>query len=121
MKIVTLIITYLVGLVFLVFGSNYFLNFIPIPRSEGEVATYMMLLFNSKYLLFVKLLEIIGAVLLLTGFKRALGIFILLPITVNIVMFEVLIAHQPGIGILILVFNLFLVYAHREKFQGIWQ
>ncbi len=120
MKIATTVITYLVGLVYLVFGSNYFINFIPMPPMEGDTGAYMGLLFNSKYLLFVKLLEIIGAILLVANFKRALGVLILLPITVNILMFEVLIAKQPGLGILLLILNLFLVYANREKLKGIW-
>ncbi len=117
MKIATLIITYLVGLLFFVFGLNYFLNFMPKPPLEGDVKVYSELMFKTHYMLVVKILEIIIGAMLLINFKRPLAWLLLLPIVVNIVLFEVLIASQPGIGIALLLLNFFMLYVHREKYK----
>ena len=116
MRIAQLIITYLVGIVFFVFGLNYFLNFIPTPPLEGDVKLFSELMMNSKYMLVVKVLEILIGVMLLINFKRPLAWLLILPIIVNISLFEVCIAKQPGIGIILLILNFFMIYTHRVKY-----
>jgi uncharacterized membrane protein YphA (DoxX/SURF4 family) len=119
MRIATLIITYLVGLVFFVFGLNYFINFMPVPPMEGDVKVFSELLHNTHYMVVVKILEILFGAMLLLNFKRPLAWLLLLPIIVNIVLFEVLIAKQPGLGIGLLLINFFMIYVHREKYKGL--
>jgi hypothetical protein len=65
MKIASLIARYLLGLIFLVFGLNGFLHFIPTPPPPGTAGQFMGALFVSNFLIVVFLLEIIPAVLLL--------------------------------------------------------
>ncbi len=120
MKIVTLILTYLFGAVFFIFGSNYFINFIPTPPLEGDVKTFTELLYNTKYLLVIKIIEVVAGAMLLANFKRPLAWLLILPIVVNIVLFEVLISHMPGMGIALLLINFFMLYQNREKYQAIW-
>jgi putative oxidoreductase len=116
MNIAGKIAQYLLGLIFVVFGLNYFLHFIPMPPMEGVPGQYMGILYTSKYLLFVKILEIVAGLMLLAGFKRALAWALILPVTVNILMFEVLIVGQPGMGLLLLALNALGVWADRERF-----
>jgi putative oxidoreductase len=53
MKIATLIARILLGLLFLVFGLNGFLHFIPMSPPSGLAGQYMGVLFISHYLTFV--------------------------------------------------------------------
>jgi putative oxidoreductase len=53
MKVATLIARFLVGLVFVVFGSNAFLNFIHAPLPSGLAGQFLTVLFQSHYVFFV--------------------------------------------------------------------
>lgn len=119
MKIASLIITYLVGLVFVVFGSNHFFHFIPMPPMTGDSGTWAGILVSSGYMTVVKIFEVVGGLMLLSNFKRPLAWLILLPIIVNIVLFEVCIAKAPGMGIALLVLNFFMLYVNRDSYKGI--
>jgi putative oxidoreductase len=91
MQILNRITAALLGLVFIVFGSNFFLHFIPIPKPhEGSpAAMFMGGMFVSGMLAFVKVLEILGGVLMAIPATRNLGLVILGPIIVNIFAFHV--------------------------------
>jgi hypothetical protein len=66
MKIVALIARILLGLVFLVFGLNGFLHFIPQgPLPTGTAGQFVGALFASHYVIVISLLEVIPAILLL--------------------------------------------------------
>ena len=66
MKYLNRITAALLGLVFIVFGANFFLHFIPIPKPpEGSpAAMFMGGMFVSGMLAFVKVLEILGGMLM---------------------------------------------------------
>jgi putative oxidoreductase len=119
MKIASLIITYLVGLVFFVFGANHFFNFIPNPPMTGDAGTWAGIMMTSGYMTVVKILEIVGGGMLLANFKRPLAWLILLPIIVNITLFEVCLAKAPGIGIALLALNAFMLYVNKDSYKGI--
>lgn len=124
MKIVNLILTYLVAAVFLVLGVySYFFPFMKMPPPPTpEAGMFFGAMYPTKYLLVVKIFELIGGLMLALNFRRALGWAILLPIVINIVCYEVLLAHQPGIGCALLVINLYMIlYVHREKFRPLLQ
>ena len=124
MKIVNLILTYLVAAVFLVLGVySYFFPFMKMPPPPTpEAGMFFGALYPTKYLLVVKIFELIGGLMLALNFRRALGWAILLPIVINIVCYELLLAHQPGIGCALLVINLYMIlYVHREKFRPLLQ
>jgi putative oxidoreductase len=80
----------LLGLVFVVFGCNFFLKFIPIPTPpEGSpAAMFMGGMYASGLLAFVKVLEILGGVLVAVPKTRNLGLLVLGPIIVNIFAFH---------------------------------
>ena len=69
----------LLGLVFIIFGLNFFLKFIPIPpMEEGAPGTvFMAAMGGSGYLAFVKVLEIIGGVLVAVPKTRNIGLLVL--------------------------------------------
>ena len=81
----------LLGLVFVVFGLNFFLNFLPNPPMEegSPPAMFMGAMYVSGYLTFVKVLEILGGLLVAIPASRRLGMLILGPIVVNILAINV--------------------------------
>ena len=119
MKYLSLIPTYLLALIFLIFGSNYFLHFIPTPPMTGDAGTYTGLLYSTGFLKIVKILEIGIAIMLLLKRTSALALLLIAPIVLNIFLFEVVIAHQVSIGIVLLVLNIISIYQHRDKYWGI--
>jgi hypothetical protein len=119
MKILQQAPSLLLALVFLVFGLNYFLNFIPMPQQTGDAGTFLGLIYSTGFLGFVKVLEVsIGGILLIKPL-RALALLLIAPISLNILLFEVFIAHQPDIGILLVALNVLAIYQHRSKYTQI--
>ena len=92
MRTVSAIARYLAGVIFLVFGLNGFLNFIPLPPPEGVAAQFMGALFVSHYLAVIFDVQIIAAVLLLVNRYVPLAVAVLAPVIVNILSFHVLMA-----------------------------
>ena len=119
MKFIKHIPVYLLALIYLVFGSNFFLHFIPMPPMAGDAGNFVGLLFTTDYLLVVKILEISLAVLLLLPKTRALALVLIAPISINILLFELLVAHQPGIGVLLVLLNGLAILQYKEKYLAI--
>jgi hypothetical protein len=110
----------LLGLLFVVFGLNFFLKFIPMPPPPPEgspPAMFFGAVYATGFLAFVKVLEILGGVLVTVPRTRALGLLILVPIIVNIVAFHAFITAGAGLFdppvVLITVLAAFLVWSHR--------
>jgi putative oxidoreductase len=94
MKITALISRILLGLLFLVFGLNGFLHFIPMPAPSGLAGQYMGALFLSHYLVFVFAVQVVGGALLLANRFVPLALTLLGPILVNILLFHSLMASE---------------------------
>jgi putative oxidoreductase len=122
MKIASLIARYLLGIIFLVFGANGFLHFIPMPPPTGLAGQYMGALFVSHFLVVVFLLELIPAILLLAGRYVALALVLLGPVIVNIFLFHAFLAPSGLPLALVVVVLWLLVFASvRSAFNGIFQ
>ena len=121
MKIATIIARSLLGLVFVVFGSNMFLHFIPMPPPpEGPAREFMTSLFLSHYLYVVGALQVVGGVLLFTGRWTPLGLALLGPVIVNILCFHILMAPAGlPMAIVVSLLALFLLWRHRGNFAGL--
>jgi putative oxidoreductase len=114
MKTLVLISRLLLGLMFLVFGLNGFLHFIPAPMPTGIAGQYVGALFVSHYLAVVFALELVAGVLLLANrFVRA-ALTILAPILVNIVLFHTCMA-PAGFAPAVIAVALWSVVFYRER------
>src|SRR5579863_8384921 len=89
MRIASLIAQYLAGGIFLVFGLNGFLNFIPLPPPTGIAGQFMGALYASHYLWIIFGFQVIAGVLLLVNRYVPLAVAILAPVIVNILTFHV--------------------------------
>jgi uncharacterized membrane protein YphA (DoxX/SURF4 family) len=120
MKIATLIARILLGLLFLVFGLNGFLHFIPMAPPAGLAGQYMGALFLSHYLVAVFLLQTIGGVLLLANRFVPLALVLLGPVLVNILLFHALMAPEGlPMALFATVLWAILFYAVRRAFVGV--
>ena len=121
MKIATIIARSLLGLIFVVFGSNMFLHFIPMPPpAEGPARDFMTALFVSHYLYVVGALQVVGGLLLLGGRWVPLGLTLLGPVIVNILCFHVLMAPAGlPMAVVVSLLALFLIWRYREHFAGL--
>ena len=121
MKILTIIARILLGLVFVFFGSNGFLHFLPMPPlPQGVTGEYLHAFFASGYVYVISGFQVVGGLLLLIGRFVPLGLTILAAIIVNIWAFHLLMAPEglpPAVVVTIL--ELFLVWSYRASFAGI--
>ena len=122
MKIATIIARVLLGLMFVVFGSNGFLHFIPMPPMHGPSGDFIGAMAGSGYLQVVAALQVIGGALLLLGRYIPLGLTLLGPVIVNIVLFHVFLDRNGlPMALLVSALALFLLWRYRTNFAGLVQ
>ena len=121
MKIAAIIVRVLLGLMFVVFGSNIFLHFIPMPPLPATLARdFSKALMQSHYIYVVGLLQVIGGLLLLTGRYVPLGLTLLGPVIVNILLFHIFLDRSGlPMAIIVAVLALFLLWRYRTNFAGL--
>src|ERR1700681_1822030 len=114
MKTASLIARLLLGLIFLVFGFNGFLHFIPMPPPTGVAGQFFGAIFASHYWVVIFGVQVIGGVLLLVNRFVPLARILLRPVVVNIFFFHALMA-PAGLPLAIVVVILWLIVASRYK------
>ena len=92
MRTLSVIARYLAGVIFVVFGLNGFLNFIPLPPPGGIAGQFMGALYVSHYLWVIFAFQLVAGALLLVNRYVPLAVAILAPVIVNILSFHVLMA-----------------------------
>jgi hypothetical protein len=122
MKIVAMIARYLLGLMFLVFGSNMFLQFIPMGQlPPGVAGQFTAALFAAHYFYVVGAIMVISGVLLLVNRFVGLGLTFLGPVLFNILVYHLLM-NPGGIGMGAFATLLWLLVAweHRIVFARLF-
>jgi len=121
MKIASLIARLLLGLIFLVFGLNGFLQFIHMPPPTGVAAQFFGAIFASHYYVVIFAVQVLGGLLLLVNRFVPLALVILGPVIVNIFFFHTLMA-PAGLPLAIVVVILWTIVAIRNKqhFAGLF-
>ena len=121
MKIVAMVARYLLALMFVVFGLNNFLNFIPAQMPPGKAGEFAGLLMSSHYSLAVGAVMVISGILFLINRYVALALVLLGPVLFNILVFHALMAPGgigPGAVATLLWWLVF--WEHRVAFVGIF-
>jgi len=111
----------ILGLIFVVFGLNGFLQFLPMPPMPAEAGQAIGGLFALKYMFpIVKSLEIISGLALLSGFFVPLALLVLSPIVVNIVLFHVFYTPaDSAMSIAIVVLQVLAASSVWDKFKPV--
>jgi putative oxidoreductase len=122
MKIACTIARYLLGLIFLTFGLNGFLHFIPMPPPTGVAGQFFGALFVSRFYVVLFAVQILSAVLLLANRYVPLAVTILAAVIFNILCFHILMA-PAGLPLALFVAVLWvLVFIEvRSAFSGLFQ
>ena len=119
---ITLAARVLLGSAFVLFGSNYFLQFLPMAPVPEPAGAYLGALAASGFTFpIIKSLEIATGVMLLTGRWIPLSLVLLAPIVVNIVAFHLVLAPAgAGLALVLTGLGLVLAWAHREAFRPLF-
>ena len=123
MKIITSIARILPGLIYLVFGLDYFLHFIPYePHHTGRVAAFKAGLMGVDYFYpMIKSIQIVGGISLLINRYAPFFAVVLFPISINVFLYHtILVPSGWWMGVLLLIPNLFLGYAYRHYYKGMF-
>jgi uncharacterized membrane protein YphA (DoxX/SURF4 family) len=121
MKTAVLIARILLGIIFVVFGLNGFVPFLPQPEMpQGANAFFGALAASGFMLPLLFATQIVGGALLLLGLVP-LGVLVLTPVIVHIVAFHVFLA--PGglpLAIVVAALGLFLAWTHRRAYRPLF-
>ncbi|RAR46404.1 DoxX family membrane protein [Flavobacterium lacus] len=112
----------LLGAILVVFGLNKFLSFIPAPELPENAANFINSLASTGYVLqVVGVIEILIGLLLLLNKWVAFALVVLVPISVNILLFH-LFLDIPGISgaLLVAIFNGILMYKLWPKYKPLF-
>ena len=123
MKYLVIIVRILLGLAFVVFGSNILHPFIPMPPPPpGDAGVFAGVLMHSGYMNVVGVLQLLGGICLLTGRLAPLGLTLLGPVIFNIVLFHIFFDRSGlPMAAVFAILSLFLLWAYRDKFPAIFR
>jgi uncharacterized membrane protein YphA (DoxX/SURF4 family) len=121
MRVAVLIARILLGLVFLVFGFVKLVPILPAQMPPGDAGILAGLMMAHKWMTFYGVVETASGLLLLAGRFVPLALTLLAGMITNILLFGITLAPS-GLppGLVVGVLELFLVYAYRDSFAGVF-
>lgn len=122
MKIATILVRTLIGLLFLFASVSFFLHLMPEPQVTGNFKAFNIGLVASTYLMpLAKSIEFLCGLAFVLGRYVTLANILILPITVNILFINYFMAPEGlPIAILLLVGNLFLIYRYWDNYKTVF-
>jgi putative oxidoreductase len=124
MKIAVLIARILLGLIFVVFGLNFFFHFLPMtppPMSEKAQAFSGGLYGSGYFFQYMKVIEISSGLAILFNRYTAFFLLILFPVSVNIFLFHaILLPSGLTVAGPLIILHLFLAFAYRKYYSSIF-
>jgi len=123
MKIAATIARYLLGIIFVFFGSNILFHFLPNPpMPPGPMADFSSALSVTHYIHVVAFFQIIPGILLLINRYVPLALALLAPVIVNIDLTHILMAPSGlPVAALVTIFWLLVFLRVRDSFAGIFE
>jgi|ERR1700752_1970723 len=122
MRVLTSIARILLGVLFLVFGLNGFLNFLSMgPPPSGLAGQFIGALFQSHYYWVIAALQVVAGVLLIVNRYVPLALVLLGPIIVNILLYHIFLMPQGfPLAIVATILWFIVYYGYRYYFSGIF-
>jgi uncharacterized membrane protein YphA (DoxX/SURF4 family) len=117
------VVRILLGLAYLVFGLNGFLNFIPQPTTpmpEGAVAFATALMKSGYMMQLIAVTHLVVGALLLSNRFVPLALALIAPFTVNSILFHLFLepSGRPMAAIF-LALELYLVWVYRDAYRAL--
>jgi putative oxidoreductase len=120
MKIAVIIARVLMGLIFVFFGLNGFLQFLKAPMPTGLAGEFLTVLFQSHYVLFICVVQVVGGLLLLVNRYVPLALTLPGSVVVNIILYHLLLNPTAAyLAVVVTVCWFFLFYRYRQNFSGL--
>lgn len=120
-RYITIVLRTLMGLLFVMTGSNGFFNYLPQPKTpppEAAAAFFGALVKTGYMMPLIMGTQLLAGVLLVTGCFVPLALALIAPIIVGIVTFHLFLSPSgAGMAIFVLVVELYLVWAYRGAFR----
>ena len=123
MKTTVLISRILLGFIYLVFGLDYFLHFIPYqPLHTGKTGAFIAGLKGVGYFYpMIKTIQIVGGLSLLFNRYAPFFAVVLFPISLNVLLFHTILVPSGWLmGVTLIVPNLLLGYGYRKYYSGMF-
>ena len=128
-KRLPLVVSIVLGLLFVMASVMFFLNLGPKPTfPEGSPIAHFFAAFGpTGYLKFVKLFELVGGIVVMIPRLRNFGLLLLGPVIVNILAYHLLVDDPMSMLnlkylwmlYLIVALSLYLLWDARKKFAGL--
>jgi putative oxidoreductase len=121
MKTASTISRYLLGLIFTVFGLNGFLNFIPQPPPTNPLALqFFGAIIGSHFAAFFFAVQVLGGLLLLSGFFVPFALTVLAAELYNILAFHLTFGTNAAPAVVAVVLWVLVFLQYRENFTGLF-
>jgi putative oxidoreductase len=122
MKIATIVIRVLIGLLLIAASVMFFLKMAPETEAVGNFKVFQTGLIASEYLMpFAKAIELLCGVAFLIGRYVSFANIAILPVTLNILLinFYMVPEHLP-IAIFMFLGNIFLIYRYWDNYKTVF-
>jgi uncharacterized membrane protein YphA (DoxX/SURF4 family) len=118
MKMATAILQRVLGFIFLAFGLNGFVQFIPQMPMPNMALEFFVGLAATHYMLpLLFITQAVCGALLLVGLFVPLALALLAPVIVNIFLFHVFLAPAGlPVAIIVVALEVYLAWAYRDAF-----
>ena len=118
MKMTTAILQRLLGFIFLAFGLNGFVQFIPQMPMPNKALEFFIGLAATHYMLpLLFITQAVSGALLIVGLFVPLALALLAPVIVNIFLFHVFLAPAGlPVALIVVALELYLAWAYRDVF-----
>ncbi|WP_366183574.1 DoxX family membrane protein [Flavobacterium ovatum] len=123
MKIATIIIRTMLGLLFLYTSISYFFHLSPEPVSSGEFKAFQVGLIASTYLIpLAKVTELLSGLAFVTGKFVTLANLVILPVSLNILLINYFLTPE-NLPLAVFAFggNIFLIYTHWKNYKKLFK
>ena len=122
MKIATIIIRTLIGLLLLFASISFFLKLVPEPVTTGDFKAFQIGLVASAYLIpLAKSVELLCGLAYVTGRFVTLANIVILPVSLNILLINFFLTPESlPIALFMFLGNLFLIYRYWANYKSLF-
>ena len=122
MKITTIIIRTLIGLLLLFASISFFFHLAPEPEQTRNMKIFSEGVNASKYLMpLVKIVELVCGLSFVTGKYIKLFAVVLIPVTLNILLINIFMMPEgTPIAAALFLGNIFIIYSNWDSYKGLF-